>query len=162
MMGGASLEALETLYRERFHRFLRLAEGFCGDLELARDVVQEAFASAIRSRHTFRGEATIEVWVWQMVVNGARKAARARVSALVSDEELQRLQARNGRAPDAELRGLVAALPERQRLALFLRYYADLDYEAIARVLEIAPGTVGATLSAAHASIRRALTEVAR
>jgi RNA polymerase sigma factor (sigma-70 family) len=51
----------------------------------------------------------------------------------------------------------VAALPERQRLVLFLRYYADLDYAAIAAILEIKEGTVGATLHAAHASLRQAL-----
>jgi DNA-directed RNA polymerase specialized sigma24 family protein len=55
---------------------------------------------------------------------------------------------------------LVAGLPERQRLAVFLRYYADLDYRAIADALEIEVGTVGATLAAAHRAIRRALSEV--
>ena len=49
----------------------------------------------------------------------------------------------------------VAALPERQRLAVFLRYYADLDYRAIATALAIEPGTVSATLNSAHASLRR-------
>jgi RNA polymerase sigma factor (sigma-70 family) len=53
-------------------------------------------------------------------------------------------------------------LPERQRLALFLRYYADLDYRSIADVLGVEVGTVSATLSAAHSSLRRALSEVNR
>jgi DNA-directed RNA polymerase specialized sigma24 family protein len=43
---------------------------------------------------------------------------------------------------------------------LFLRYYADLEYEAIAIALDVSPGTVGATLNAAHASLRRLLQEV--
>jgi RNA polymerase sigma factor (sigma-70 family) len=68
----------------------------------------------------------------------------------------------NGHAPDAGVRALLAALPERQRLVLFLRYYADLDYRSIAEVLEIQPGTVGATLNQAHAAIRRQLEEVQR
>ena len=51
-------------------------------------------------------------------------------------------------------------LPERQRLVLFLRYFADLPYEAIADALEISPGTVAATLNAAHRSLRRRLQEV--
>jgi RNA polymerase sigma factor (sigma-70 family) len=53
----------------------------------------------------------------------------------------------------------VAGLPERQRLVLFLRYYADLDYAAIARVLGIRRGTVSATLSQAHAALRPLLAE---
>ena len=56
----------------------------------------------------------------------------------------------------------MAALPERQRLVLFLRYYADLDYRRIAQILRVEVGTVSATLHAAHASLRRALNEVPR
>ena len=50
----------------------------------------------------------------------------------------------------------------RQRDALFLRYYADLDYRAIADVLRIEVGTVSATLSAAHQSLRKRLEEARR
>jgi len=42
---------------------------------------------------------------------------------------------------------------------LFLRYYADLDYRAIATALEIRTGTVSATLHAAHAALRDALEQ---
>jgi DNA-directed RNA polymerase specialized sigma24 family protein len=45
-------------------------------------------------------------------------------------------------------------------LAVFLRYYADLDYRAIATALGIEVGTVSATLSAAHTALRRSLKEV--
>ena len=57
-------------------------------------------------------------------------------------------------------RELVAALPDRQRVTLFLRYYADLDYAAIAIILGVKPGTVAATLNAAHAALRSQLQEV--
>ena len=59
----------------------------------------------------------------------------------------------------AWLRGVVAGLPERQRTVLFLRYYADLEYDAIAEALGVAPGTVAATLSQARSSLRRKLEE---
>jgi DNA-directed RNA polymerase specialized sigma24 family protein len=45
---------------------------------------------------------------------------------------------------------------------LFLRYYADLDYASIAAALDIAEGTVGATLNAAHVALRRSLEEAER
>ena len=51
-------------------------------------------------------------------------------------------------------------LPERQRLAVFLRYYADLDYAAIGEALGIRTGTVAATLNAAHVALRARLEEV--
>jgi RNA polymerase sigma factor (sigma-70 family) len=71
--------------------------------------------------------------------------------------------AANGRVPDElGLRAWIANLPPRQRAALFLRYYADLDYRSIAEVLGVEVGTVSATLSAAHATLRRVLKEVER
>ncbi len=63
---------------------------------------------------------------------------------------------------DEDVRRWIARLPERQRLAVFLRYYADLDYRSIGAALEIEPGTVSATLSAAHSALRRQLEEVRR
>jgi RNA polymerase sigma factor (sigma-70 family) len=60
----------------------------------------------------------------------------------------------------AALRARVAALPERQRLTVFLRYYAGLDYREIAAALGIETGTVSATLNAAHAALRRTMVEV--
>jgi RNA polymerase sigma factor (sigma-70 family) len=63
--------------------------------------------------------------------------------------------------PDARLRAALALLPERQRLALFLRYYADLDYRTIAETLGVAVGTVGVTLSNAQTKLRELLDEVA-
>ena len=55
------------------------------------------------------------------------------------------------------IRPWLAALPERQRLAVFLRCYADLDYRTIASVLEVETGTVSATLHAAHRALREAI-----
>jgi RNA polymerase sigma factor (sigma-70 family) len=88
-----------------------------------------------------------------------RRAAEIRLTQpLAEASEL----AVNGHQPDPDLRvrAVVAALPERQRLVLFLRYYADLDYATISEALEISAGTVAATLSSARSSLRPLLQEV--
>ena len=59
-----------------------------------------------------------------------------------------------------EVREAIASLPEKQRTILFLRHYADLDYEQIAAVLGVARGTVAATLNTAHMRLRALLGEV--
>lgn len=157
-----TLALLAELYEQRYHQFLRLAEAIVGDVELARDVVQEAFARAIRSRRTFRADGSVDGWVWRTVVNAARNARRDRPPASLPWSEVNDERAsRNGSQPHGDVGALIAALPERQRLVLFLRYYADLDYERIGEALEIQPGTVGATLNQAHAALRRQLEEVA-
>ena len=154
----ASIAVLAQLYEQRYRRFLRVAEAIVRDAELARDVVQDAFARAIRSRFDYRGDSSIEGWVWRTVVNTALNARRDRPPAhLPLEEAAVEPATRNGRASD--LRALLALLPERQRLVLFLRYYADLDYRRIAEALQIRPGTVGATLNQAHRTVRRAREE---
>jgi RNA polymerase sigma-70 factor, ECF subfamily len=158
-----TVAALGRAYERGYPRFLRVAEAIVRDEELARDVVQDAFAHALRSCSDYRGDGSLEGWIWRIVVNTARNAVRDRLrSHLPLHEIVAEQETSNGRSRGSELRALLAMLPERQRLVLFLRYYADLDYRRIAEVLDIQPGTVGATLNQAHAAVRRALEEVPR
>jgi RNA polymerase sigma factor (sigma-70 family) len=151
------VEELEVLYRSRFDVFARVAASVAGDAERARDAVQEAFATAVAKRGSFRGDGPLEAWVWHIVLNAARGDRRRSVPAGSYDEPA----AMNGHPEEnAELRAALALLPERQRLAVFLRYYADLDYAAIGEALGMRPGTVAATLNAAHAALRGRLKEV--
>jgi RNA polymerase sigma factor (sigma-70 family) len=156
----ASIAALEELYRRRYRRFLRVAIAVAGSREAADDAVQEGFARALRHRHDFRGEGSLEGWVWRTVLNAALTHGRT----IRREEPLEDSPAAdNGHPlPAPELRAAIAALPERQRHALFLRHYADLDYDRIAEALGVARGTVAATLHAAHASLRRSIEEVPR
>ena len=154
---GASLEELEGLYRSRFELFARVAASVTGDAERARDAVQDAFATAVRKRGSFRGEGPLEAWVWRIVLNAARSTARRGIPAI----DYEQPASANGQPErNAELRVALARLPERQRTAVFLRYYADLDYAAIAEALGISTGTVAATLNAAHAALKTRLEEV--
>jgi RNA polymerase sigma-70 factor, ECF subfamily len=157
VMKGADLDEIEALYRARFQAFVRTATAICGNIESGRDAVQEAFAAAVRERTTFRRAGTLEAWIWPIVVNKARDRARRSLDLPAADAGLSD----DGHEPRSDaLRVALAGLPERQRLATFLRYYADLDYEAIAAVLGVSAGTVGATLNAAHTSLRTRLEEV--
>jgi RNA polymerase sigma factor (sigma-70 family) len=152
-----SVARLEALYRERYEHFARVAGAIAGDAESGHDAVQLGFASALRHRGSFRDDGPLEAWVWRIVVNEAKRLARSRVLvAEAADEPVA-----NGAAHDEHgLRPWIAALPERQRAALFLRYYADLPYAQIAEILDMEVGTVSATLSAAHARLRQSFSEV--
>ena len=125
--------------------------GSCAD-PLEKPPAQEA---AEKFQRGIRGEGTLEAWVWRMVVNAALKE-----SARPIHEELADIAAAGSAQDPTTVAEAVARLPEQQRLTLFLRYYADLDYRSIATALEVAPGTVAATLNAAHTTLRRLLQEV--
>jgi RNA polymerase sigma-70 factor (ECF subfamily) len=157
---GARVRELEDVYRRRYRQFVRVATAITGDLETGHDAVQDGFADALRHRRSYRGEGPLEAWIWRTVVRAAHRA-RSRQDAFA---ELPGTEPAANGAPagDADVRTWLAALPERQRLAVFLRYYADLDYRAIAAALEIEVGTVSATLAAAHTALRRSLQEAGR
>ena len=158
---GVPLDELELLYRARFEHFARVASAITGNGESGRDAVQNAFASAIRRRASFRGSGPLEAWLWRIVVNEAKGLRQDNVWTLRTEPPEAPTNGR-GNSDDLGLHALLAAMPERQRAAIFLRYYADLDYRAIAEVLEIEVGTVSATLSAAHTTLRKALGKVAK
>jgi RNA polymerase sigma factor (sigma-70 family) len=154
---------IERIYRARYGAFLRVAVAVVGDERIGEEAVHDGFVRALRHRRGFRGRGSLEGWLWRIVVNEARRlgATEQRLRLLpisVADD----VATTNGHREAGALAALVAALPERQRLALFLRYYADLDYEAIADALGVKPGTIAATLHAAHAALRPELLEVKR
>jgi RNA polymerase sigma factor (sigma-70 family) len=159
---GTTTDELEQLYRARFETFLRVASAITHDPDAGRDAVQSAFVAAVRSRRSFRGTGGLDAWVWTIVVREARRLARAEHHASLDDlaEDVASAEVTTNGQRDPEpfaVRRFIASLPERQREAVFLRYFADLDYRTIARVLEIEPGTVSATLSAAHQTLRKRL-----
>jgi RNA polymerase sigma-70 factor, ECF subfamily len=154
----ATIQALEQLYRSRYARFLRLAFVVLGNREGAADAVHEAFVRAIRSRSSVRDGEALEAWVWRTVLNvSLTLRAEARK---ISERGLAAGNGVDGASEESEwpeLRAAVAALPERQRLTLFLRHYADLSYDQIAEVLQVARGTVAATLNQAHTTLRKTI-----
>jgi RNA polymerase sigma factor (sigma-70 family) len=161
---SASLADLEGLYRSRFSEFLRVATALTGSVESGREAVQEGFVNAVRSRAEFRGQGSLDGWVWKAVVNGAlsrqRRVGRTPETLLADAPESASDSPPLAAEAVVEVRSAVARLPERQRLVLFLRYYADLDYQAIADAAGVSRGTVSATLHAAHEALRAELKEV--
>ena len=149
---------IETAYRARAGEFLRVATAIAGSREGGRDAVQEALTRAFARRGTFHGSGTVEAWLWKAVVNSARNV-RARSPLVAGDPQIDAAAHDVAAEQRDAVRAAVAALPERQRLALFLRYYADLDYAAIAAALGVRRGTVSATLNHAHEALRAALGE---
>lgn len=155
MLRDRALDEIESIYRDRFPAFFRVARAITGDPERAAEAVHDAFASVIRNRRSYRGEGSREAWIWRTVVNAARSATRRPLVEVRDDPEPVELP-----PAQPELAPYVAALPERQRLVVFLRYYADLDYTSIAQALDVEVNTVGSTLAAAHRTLRLALQEV--
>jgi RNA polymerase sigma-70 factor (ECF subfamily) len=147
---------LEQLYRDRYTGFRNALAPIVGSREAAHDVVQEAFAIALRDRRKLRRDASLAPWVWRIAY---RLALRSRSSALDElPDDLSILDEHR----DPTLAAAIRSLPPRRRLVVFLRYFAGFSYAEIAEALGIGEGTVAATLAQAHAALHDDLAEVAR
>jgi RNA polymerase sigma factor (sigma-70 family) len=158
---GIPLEAIEAVYRTRAADFFRFALAKTGDPERARDAVQEGFARAIRGRATFQGTGPLEAWVARCVLNAALDLNRV-FSRIQSEPEDVPADSTASDDSGSVIREAVRQLPQRQRDALFLRYYLDFDYRAIAEALDVEVGTISATLHAARNSLMDAFQEEVR
>ena len=152
---AARAEDIEELYRRRYRRFRETVATITGSYESARDVVQEAFARALRRRETFRGEGSLEAWVWQIAIRTALEQRHDR--RLVSLDAIDPMPVEHD--GDLALTAVLRQLPPRRRLMVFLRYFADLSYADIARVCGVSEGTVGAALTQARAALEQAITD---
>jgi RNA polymerase sigma-70 factor (ECF subfamily) len=138
--------AIERLYRERYVRFRNGVAPVVGSYDAAHDAVQDGFARALRASAQYSGRGSLEGWVWRIVLRAALEQRRPGEEVPLDAVEPVFVEPER----DEALTEAVGALPPRRRLVIFLHYFADLSYEAIAEALEIEAGTVAATLAQAR------------
>ena len=155
-------EAVTALYQAHALGLIRLAVVMLGDRAAAEAAVQEAFCGLYRRWHALSDPGKALSYVRSSVINSCRTVLRRRrrqasqagdrpgesaeALALISEEHRQVLTA-------------IRSLPARQREALVLRFYLDLDEEEIAASMRISRGTVKSTTSRALAALGRILGE---
>ncbi|GAA4596155.1 SigE family RNA polymerase sigma factor [Planotetraspora phitsanulokensis] len=132
-----------------------------GDGQLAEDLVAEAFTRAWMSWRKVREHPVPRAWVVRTALNAHVSWWRRRRRELTVGDPtaLTGLEGSQlARSADLGLdQALVAALrllPLRQREVITLRVFFDLDTDATAKLLGISPGTVGAHLHRALATLR--------
>jgi len=162
--GLAPAEAVTALYQGHALGLIRLAVIMLGDRPAAEDVVQEAFCGLYRRWHTLADPDKAQQYVRSAVINGCRSVLRRRNRAvgrhLAGDPPGE--SAESAVLVSEEHRRVLAAirrLPERQREALVLRFYLDLDEAEIAASMRISRGTVKSTTSRGLAALERILGE---
>jgi RNA polymerase sigma factor (sigma-70 family) len=147
---------LEALYRERFERFARMARAVSASDEAAREAVQEGFARAYGGADAFRGDGSLEGWVWRSILHVMIDQARKPKHLPLTDQFEPVLPDPEA---DPDLHAALLRLPPRRRMVVFLRFYADLSLRDIATALDLNEGTVSATLTRPKAQLRESLTE---
>jgi RNA polymerase sigma-70 factor (ECF subfamily) len=158
-----AFEALVGRYAEAVYRTLYL---MARDRLLAEDLTQETFLHAWRGLAGFRSGSALRPWLLRIAVNRLISHHRRKLLRIVPLAWTDRHTASNAPAPEAlaeaseisdALRDAIARLPEDQRYALVLRYYADLSIHEIASVTGWRQGTVKSRLHRAIEKLRALL-----
>jgi RNA polymerase sigma factor (sigma-70 family) len=154
----------------------RTAWAIVGSAAEAEDAAQEGLLKAYRALGRFRSGAPFRPWLLAIVANEARnrrvaQARRERLARRAEDEARAVEERRPGGAVpspeaallDSEQRAalldLVAALPERYRLAIACRYLLELSEEETATTLGWRRGTVKSRLSRGLARLRKEMAD---
>lgn len=114
--------------------------------EDAQDVLQEVFIRVYHALDRFRGESSLSTWIYKIATNESLRLLNARKNEeTVSSEEMQEGLISKLKASEyidyenelaVRLQEAILSLPEKQRLVFNLRYYDELDYEEIGRILD--------------------------
>lgn len=145
---------------------------------LAEELAQEVFLRVFRARRNYRPRAKFTTWLFRIATNVALNALRdgrmrrwgetsidaedagpqvAQLSAPGPTVEQRLLEAERAR----QIRAAVESLPEKQRLAVLLHKYQDLDYAEIAPILGCSESALKSLLFRAYEALRVKLRPLA-
>jgi RNA polymerase sigma-70 factor (ECF subfamily) len=143
------------------------------DRALAEDLAQEVFLRVYQARQRYQPEARFTTWLYRIATNLALNALRDRKAddapALEEDDEgVPRVARIVDSRPTAEeqlmlsdrerlIREAIESLPEKQRVAVILHKYQEVDYRQIAKVLELSESAVKSLLFRAYENLRTRL-----
>jgi RNA polymerase sigma-70 factor (sigma-E family) len=156
-------EAVTVLHAAHYRHLVRTVALMTGDPQGAEEVVQDAFVGLHRSWSRIRDPERAVAYLRRSAVNGARsryrRASTARRNApLLAVPDVA--DPADVVSDHVAVLAAMAALPDRQREVLVLRYYDDLSEAAIAEALGISPGAVKTHASRGLAALRPRLETV--
>ena len=166
------IQDFDRVVQQYWPRILRFLLGAVQDTDVAETLTQDCFLRAYRSRHTFRGDSTLNTWLMTIAVNLVRDHARNRRfqfwrkaqrhavdSALVAEGLPDRKISPEQRALIHEQVQAVwdatANLSNKQRTVFLLRFVEDLDILEIAEATGLSESAVNVHLFRAVRAIRR-------
>lgn len=164
---GGEPATLTELFRAHHLELVRLAVLMTGDLATAEDVVQDVFERLHRRWPGRTGQEVGLAYARVSVMNGCRSAhrrvaVRRKYTRRVADQDQHSPDAAAATADRGALAAALRMLPDRQRKAIVLRFYCDLDVAEIAQMLGIGPSSVRSTISRALATLARLVAEEER
>jgi RNA polymerase sigma-70 factor (ECF subfamily) len=157
-------EAFEMIIRTQSRALFAIAYGILQNREEAEDSVQEALVKAWKSRWRVRDPEKFPAWLCMVARHRARDVFRKRRTVSLLNEATGSLASETNRNTntgdellDRQLHSALAALPELHRSALMLRYFEEMDYQSIEKLLGLTNGALRGILGRALATMRKRL-----
>jgi len=157
-------QAFTELMKRYQERVYWVARRIVGSHDDADDVVQETFVKAYLALGEFRGDASFFTWIYRIAVNLSLNALRKRqvLNYLHESELLSRIlpstddpgKALENSETESALARAVATLPEKQKAVFVMRYFDEMTYEEIGRVLKTSVGGLKANYFHALRKVR--------
>jgi RNA polymerase sigma factor (sigma-70 family) len=151
-----SLPPFQTLVDAHWRDVARLAHGLVGP-GAAEDVAQQAWTQALAAYPRLTHARNLRSWLLTVTHRCAMDHHRTARRSTAHDDPASLVDAPTTpppEAPDAGLWARVAALPERQREAVVLRYVGDLDHRSVAAALGTTPAMSRRLVSDALSALR--------
>jgi RNA polymerase sigma-70 factor (ECF subfamily) len=143
----AAFNELVLRYQEKLYW---IARRFVNDHDAADDIVQETFIKSYKALKEFRGESSVYTWLYRITVNfSLNTIRRQRVREFFKIDEFFDIESDVNEQPDKLyerqeqqelIENAVATLPEKQKAVFVLRYYEELPYEEIAKIMKTSVG----------------------
>jgi RNA polymerase sigma-70 factor (ECF subfamily) len=175
---GNERSQFDTIYRDHVDLIYRYANRLCGEVEAAKDLVQETFLNAYRGYKDFRGDAQISTWLYTIASRACLRMRRKKkgeperelsleefvptsegefrlqipVDGLTPEEAFQNKELR--RALDQA----IDKLPKKYRMVLVLRDMEGLSAKEVGTVMGLNERAVKSRLHRARLFVRRELS----
>jgi RNA polymerase sigma-70 factor, ECF subfamily len=171
----SAFDYLVQKYRRQIINFMyRMAHNSAA----AEDLAQEVFLRVYRSRANYEPTAKFTTWLYRIATNlGVNYARDTRHERPENVMNLDEPDSETGQAPDladktanveeeilrrerlAAIKAKVEALPERQKMAVLMHKYQQMDYRQIAEVLKLSESATKSLLFRAYETLRTELKE---
>jgi len=171
-------EEFDKLYRDHVGLIYRYAHRLCGEMESAKDLVQETFLNAYRGLKDFRGEAQVSTWLYTIASRACMRMRRKRKGeperelsldefVPTSEGEFRLQIPMEGLTPEQALQNkelrealdqAINRLPKKYRMTLVLRDMEGLSAKEVGAIMGANERAVKSRLHRARLFVRRELS----
>jgi len=158
----------EAFYIKNKNFVYNLALQYVQNIEEAQEITQDVFLKAHQKIHTFKGDATLETWLYRITINTSLDAIKAKKRkkrfAIFSRNQDELNKYTNFNHPGVTLEnkealqrlfGLINKLPQTQKTALILVKIEGKSIKEVAHILEKTPKAIESLLQRAKTQLKK-------